>query len=75
MAEVIAASRSALARSSLCDIAMSSPSEETAMASMTSGVLAANWLSNQLNCWASVLRWSAYTVMSASPQGWTGGCS
>ena len=42
MAEVIAASRSASARERLADIAMSRPSEETAIASQTPAVSVAN---------------------------------
>jgi len=42
IAEVMAAKRSASSRLSRFDVAMSSPSDDTAMASMTSGVLAAN---------------------------------
>src|SRR3954468_5966030 len=55
MADVMAASRSASARCRVADIAISSPSEETAIASITPAVSPANRPSSQLNRCASVL--------------------
>ena len=57
MPETTAASRSALARSLMADIAMSSPSEETAIASRTPAVPEVNESSSQLNVCASWLSW------------------
>ena len=56
MPETTAASRSALDRSLIDDMAISRPSEETAMASRTPAVPAVNESSSQLKVRASGLR-------------------
>ena len=56
MPETTAASRSALDRSLIADMAISSPSEETAIASITPAVLEVNESSSQLKVRASGLR-------------------
>jgi hypothetical protein len=63
IADVMAARRSAFVRSSVLDMAINSPSEETAIASITSDVFAANWLSSQLNRCASLLSGSVFAVI------------
>src|SRR5262249_54277274 len=55
IAELMAASRSALARSSVDDEAIRRPSEETAMAAITPPVSCAKRLTSQLKFWASML--------------------
>ena len=56
MPETTAASRSALDRSLIADMAISRPSEETAIASRTPAVLEVKESSSQLNVRASGLR-------------------
>jgi hypothetical protein len=51
-------------------MAISSPSDETAIASITSDVLAANWLSSQLNRCASLLGLVLRGHLSVSEGGW-----
>src|SRR5215475_2724943 len=70
MPETTAASRSALALSLMDDMAMSRPSEETAIASMTPAVPDVNESSSQLNFFASALSSIVAARMGACSYGY-----
>src|SRR5256885_10153527 len=65
MPDTTAASRSALARSRVADIAINSPSDDTATASSTPAVPDVNESSSQLKVCASGLSWVACRCRSA----------